>query len=137
FAIEVAEAVIGVGIILISEDARYASGAGVPPGSAVSMGESIGGQELQPLAQPFGEARVQPVVPPPRGRINIIEPRRRETSKWHALANIRKGINRFPADRVGGAGQQRLVGRPVLDLVCAARADVANFKQEVMPQLRL
>src|SRR5262249_40433483 len=61
-AIEVGAPVIRIQNILVAIDAS-ARCRSILPAVTVGMGESVGGQKLQPMAEPFRETYFQPVVP--------------------------------------------------------------------------
>src|SRR6266446_3795641 len=62
YAIELAQSVVSVRIVLVPRDTSP-SGTGVCSSGTIGVGEGIGGQELESFAEPFGEARFQPVIP--------------------------------------------------------------------------
>ncbi len=101
------------------------------------MGESISDQHLQPFAQPLRQAHIHPVVPRRCGRGNVVETWRRKAEERHTLGDVGNCVGRLPANRIGRTGQERLVGRPVQNLVRASCPDVAHLQQEIAPQLRL
>src|SRR5262249_10867667 len=109
-AIEVAAAVVRPRSILVAVYAPSPS-ASIAGAVAVGMSESISGQELHPLAQPFGEARFQAVIPGRRLRIGVNDARRGKAEDRRALRDIGDSIGRLSTDRIGDAGQTSLVGQ--------------------------
>src|SRR5262249_12954565 len=99
-AIEFAATIVGASIVLVSVDGRCPASSSVPPRCAVSMGESISSQKLQPLREPLSEARIQPVIPGRSRRINIVETRRSKTEKRHTLRDVGDSVGRLPANRI-------------------------------------
>src|SRR5262249_1018379 len=128
-AIKFAKAIVRLFGILIGRDAGGSTGCGTAGCGAVSMSEGICSEKLQALAEAFGKARFQTVIPGGGGRIDIVQARRGEPEDRDPLGDVGDRVGGNVANRIASACDQRLVERAIDNLVRPSRAHVAYFKQ--------
>src|SRR5215471_11288852 len=108
-AVEVAEPIVRAVVGLITGNAGCAGSASAPSSGAVSVGKGIGGQELEPIGQPLGQADVQAVIPRRPRRIDVVQARSSEPLDRHTLRDVRYRVCRLAPYWTGCAGQPCLI----------------------------
>src|SRR5579871_4619460 len=99
--------------------------------------ERIGRLQLQTVTELLVEVGIQRVVPTRAGVLDIGESARRESLIRHARLDVGDGIGGDAANRIGGAGQDRLVDRPRLQKMRVASAHIRNIEHQIAHQFRL